>query len=275
MLEFIARHDSTINGLLVLRDESVVLESYRCPYRAETLHHLYSATKSLVSALIGIAINDGCIRDVDQPIVDLLPAHARPLRDPRTRAITVRHALTMTTGLDWAEARSSYANPRNPVQEMQRAPDWVRYVLDRRVVAAPGEQLNYNSGASHLLAAALQSSTGMSVASFAEVPALSTARHLGFLLDVRPTGHQHGRLGTPPSAAGHGEVRRVVSECRPLEGQGGRSGALDSGIDPTLREDRAQASPTRPLARAITPPAGVRGWQAPGVDRLRLPLVDP
>ena len=91
-------------------------------------------------------------------------------------------------------------------------------------------------------------------------PALSTARHLRFLLDVET--HRASTREAGDSTFGRATWRgsaSCITECRPLEGQGDRAGALDSGIDPTLRANRSQASPTRPLARAITPPVGVRG----------------
>ena len=165
---FLAERGCTLNSLLVLRDGAPLAETYWAPYGADTLQHTYSVTKSVISALVGIAIADGSIGGVDQPLVELLPGEVRRSGEAQLAAVTVQHALTMTCGLQWGETRARYARRSNPVQQMQQTRDWVRYIVTRRIVSPPGSRFEYSSGASHLLAAVLENATGMSVAAYAE-----------------------------------------------------------------------------------------------------------
>lgn len=169
LFDFIVEHRKHVNSLLIVRHGFLIVEAYVAPYSAERTHHLYSATKSIVSLLVGLALDDGFLDHLDQPLLELLPATAADGEslDPRVRAITLRHALTMTTGLEWGESRFPYGDARNPVQRMQRAEDWVAFVLGCRVTSEPGTHFEYNSGVSHVLAAVVQHRVGMPLAAYA------------------------------------------------------------------------------------------------------------
>ncbi|GGD63243.1 hypothetical protein GCM10010911_21280 [Paenibacillus nasutitermitis] len=121
---------------------------------------MYSLTKSILSALIGIAIGEGHIQNVKQPIADYFPALATAA-DPRKRSILVEHLLTMTPGLDWPDFDKPY-------WKMKRTPDWVSFILNQPMAHTPGEAFTYNSGGSHLLSAILAKTTGESVYDYAK-----------------------------------------------------------------------------------------------------------
>jgi len=84
--------------------------------------------------------------------------------DPRKRAITMRHLLAMSSGLEWTEFGG-----RNSFPNMTRSADWVAFTLDQPMASEPGARWTYNSGVSQLLSAILAQCAGMSVARFAEL----------------------------------------------------------------------------------------------------------
>jgi CubicO group peptidase (beta-lactamase class C family) len=151
----------TITSLLVARGGVLVHEWYATG-DADTLRNTKSATKSVLSMLVGIALDAGDLGGLDDTLADLLPARMAGLDDRRKRAITVRDLLTMRSGLAWEEWRGS-------TLQMTASPDWVRFVLHRPLEREPGTQHNYSTGDSQLLAAALQRATGMSPLEYADM----------------------------------------------------------------------------------------------------------
>lgn len=151
------------HSYLVIRNGQCVFEYYRNRKIQSKPHNIYSVTKSVISALIGICLEQRLIPSLDTPVLDYFPTFAAREQDPLKRSITLDHLLTMTPGYHWPELREWNATPR-----MQFAPHWVRFVLERPLECAPGERMNYISGASHLLAAIVQRVTGMKVAAFAD-----------------------------------------------------------------------------------------------------------
>lgn len=161
-----------LRSLLVQWRDTLVGERYYSGATAATRANIKSASKSIISALVGIAIAQGRIRGMDQPIAELLPVETRGL-DSAKRAITVRDLLTMRTGLESTsfENYGSWVSSRN----------WVRNALARPVVAARGEQgpMIYSTGSTHLLSAILTRVTGQSTYAFARA---ELARPLGITL---------------------------------------------------------------------------------------------
>jgi CubicO group peptidase (beta-lactamase class C family) len=167
IFDYIERQEANVHGLLIVRNGYTVVEVYYPPYGPNTRHGTASCGKSFTGALVGIAIHEGYIEDVDQKVADFFPDHAAFQSDPLKQAMTVEHLLTMTSGLDWPESAASYSSSRNIMNQMMRSQDWVQFVLDRPMAAAPGTTFNYSSGASHLLSAIIQEATGIGTLSFA------------------------------------------------------------------------------------------------------------
>jgi CubicO group peptidase (beta-lactamase class C family) len=167
MFEYIDRQELDVDGLLVVRNGHTVVEAYYPPYGPGSRHSTASVGKSFTGALVGIAIREGYIEGVDQQVADFFPDHPDWQSDPLRQAMTIEHLLTMTSGLDWPESAVSYGSARNVMRQMMRSWDWVQFVLDRPVAAAPGTTFNYSSGGSHLLSAIVGEATGMRTISFA------------------------------------------------------------------------------------------------------------
>ncbi len=160
MLDLISLEHILVDSIIIVRNDHIIFEEYpRLFYNSEKRHHLFSVTKSFTSALIGIAIDMGLIADVDQKITDLFPDRTFANLDTRKQEITLEHFLTMTTGLEWDDDIDFYA--------MEASQDNIQYVLDKPMVAEPGKQFNYNSGASHVLSALITEVTGNSTFNFA------------------------------------------------------------------------------------------------------------
>ena len=133
---------SNLRALLVLQHGVVQYDYYRSDTTPETLLHGRSITKSIVSALVGIAIGQGLIRSVHDKVLDFFPDYAVKTDDMRKHEITLDHLLTMTSGFAWDNDVSWYD---------EGAPAAVDAALDRPLWHAPGLVFNYDSPAVDLL----------------------------------------------------------------------------------------------------------------------------
>jgi len=151
-----------VHDLLLVRHGRLVYEQYFGVGSREALHEMQSVTKSVMSALVGIAVDRGQVADLEQPLEAFLPERAEAFRaDPAKSDLRLRHLLTMTAGLDWDETTIPYTDARNSNIAMNDSFDWTTYVLSRRVVEAPGVRFNYTSGCPILLGDVLRQVTGL------------------------------------------------------------------------------------------------------------------
>jgi CubicO group peptidase (beta-lactamase class C family) len=150
-----------LHSLLIVRNGYLVSELYVYPYSAGQAHDVMSVTKSVISALIGIAIQKGYIKDIHQTLFSLLPDEGVTNLDTQKKAITLEDFLTMTSGLDCHE------NPGPGESFMQTSGNWVQFMLDLPMTAQPATEFNYCTGAVEVLSAILQKATGMSAREFA------------------------------------------------------------------------------------------------------------
>jgi len=150
----LAEH-KTLFSVLVLRDDKIVLERYFQHEDSSHAHNTQSVTKSILSALVGIAIDEGFIQSVDQTAADFLPALFSTVEDFRMLDITLRHLLTMTPG--FAEEDPSKGLSLNLLSA----------AISSTLATEPGSTFDYNSISSHLVSAILTEATGMSTCAFA------------------------------------------------------------------------------------------------------------
>ncbi|HEX6039757.1 serine hydrolase [Longimicrobium sp.] len=163
-----------LRGILVSQDGQIVLERYTGGAAADRTTNIKSASKSVLSALVGIAIAEGHIRGIDQPISDFFPAYfARQDVDPRKRQITVGNLLSMQSGLE--------STSFNEYGAWVSSPNWVNAALEQPVVDPPGGRMLYSTGSTHLLSAILTRATGRSTWQYANE---KLAEPLGFR--IRP-----------------------------------------------------------------------------------------
>jgi len=160
-LDSVAAHAADLprlSSLLVTQRGRRVLEAYYNGMTAEQAVNVKSVSKTLLSPLVGIAIRDGRLRGVDQPLAEVLGPSGGPLDDGK-RVITLAHLLTMTAGLEGTSFGNygAWVSSRN----------WVRHALGQPLVCEPGTCWSYSTGNTHLLSAALTRATGKSTLAYA------------------------------------------------------------------------------------------------------------
>jgi CubicO group peptidase (beta-lactamase class C family) len=155
----------SFDSLLIARHGRIVLDAYYAPYAADIPHVINSSTKAVIGTLTAMAMKDGLLDSTDRPMLDFFSDRTIANLDDRKKAITLQHLLDMTSGIDWREPLDG--RPASVI-EMERSPDWVKFILDRRMSNTAGEIFNYNSGNPHLLSAILTGLTGMSASDYAK-----------------------------------------------------------------------------------------------------------
>jgi CubicO group peptidase (beta-lactamase class C family) len=167
-----------IHAILIERGGRLVYEEYfsapdtrwgtslgTVAMNGNTLHDLRSVTKSVVSALVGIAVGDGAIKSLDQPVVEWFPEYPE-LNTAERRRITLAHVLGMTAGLEWNE-EIPYTDPRNDEIRMTRDPQPLRFALSPAMLHSPGKEWEYSGGLVQVMAAVLERATKQSIEDYA------------------------------------------------------------------------------------------------------------
>ena len=159
--EFIQNRLPDAYSLLVVKNGYLVFEKYYSYGSQEKYAVVHSVTKSVTSALIGIALDKGYLNSVDQKLVAFFPEYITDESDPMKQEIRLRHLLTMSAGFKW--------NDRGPsMRNWYLSSNWVKSAIQLPQENTPGDIFNYNSSTSHLLSAILSKSTETSTLDFAK-----------------------------------------------------------------------------------------------------------
>lgn len=167
---------SDIHSLLIVKGDKLVVEEYFAANGSkhgpfidglfcEKVHHLASTTKSVTSTLVGIAIDQGFIRNVEEPIYHYFPAYSALFSDDKKR-IRICDMLTMTPGFEWRQFGVS--DDRNDGMRMWNTADVIAFVLGKPLESVPGEKYNYTNGVPTVTGALIKNAVGMEVTAFAE-----------------------------------------------------------------------------------------------------------
>ncbi len=158
-----------LDSLLIVKDGYLVYEEYFNGYDADRLHPVHSVTKSVMSALFGIAQADGSIPDLDAKLSDALPDYFTGGQHDDKQDITLRHLLQMRSGIQFDEGAHNDELVARGVDAAQffLGQDLTEYALDYPVAHAPGEAWNYSTLDSQLLSATFNGLTGQSLADYA------------------------------------------------------------------------------------------------------------
>jgi CubicO group peptidase (beta-lactamase class C family) len=165
MIEHIKTNSYSVDSVSIIRNGYLVFDVYFYPFSKGLRHNIYSCTKSIMSILIGIAIDKGYIKSVHQPIIDFFPDKKIDHLDDNKRSITLEHLLKMASGL---ECRDSYLYEWKGLKEMKESDDWARHVLSLPMDSTPGEKFEYCNGVSYLLSAIISTTTKMKTIDFAK-----------------------------------------------------------------------------------------------------------
>jgi CubicO group peptidase (beta-lactamase class C family) len=163
LFDLVKKNQVNIHSLQVIRNGVLVLDAYFYPYSQGVPHDIASVTKSLTSTLIGIAIDKGYIKSVDERVLGIF--NDRPVKnlDANKRQLTIRHLLTMTSGY-----LLGFDQDDPLLDRMRRTNDWTQFMLDQPLAVKPGTEYGYCTGASHLLSAIITHTTGMNELAFAQ-----------------------------------------------------------------------------------------------------------
>ncbi|HUV33798.1 MAG TPA: serine hydrolase [Candidatus Desulfaltia sp.] len=165
MVRDIRASGTAVDSALMVKNGYVVLDEYFSEYDADDRHIVYSCTKSVVSTLIGIAIDEGYIEGLDVKLVDIFLDVEYINRHEWKSRITLEDMLMMSAGFD---ARDSWIYEWENLDDMRSSEDPVLYVMSHPMGFEPGSRFEYTNGVSHLLSCIITEKTGLTAAEFAE-----------------------------------------------------------------------------------------------------------
>jgi CubicO group peptidase (beta-lactamase class C family) len=160
MLEEISANKTNIHSVLIIRNGYLVTEAYFQPYTRDTKMHIQSVTKSVIGALVGIAVKEGYIKSADEKMLSFFPNRTYDNPSRNKDSIRLKHLLSMSSGFPCQEFSGSG-------QSMEQTSGWVQFMLDLPVDSSPGKIFGYCDGNPHLLSAILEETTGMNTREFA------------------------------------------------------------------------------------------------------------
>lgn len=149
-----------LNSLLIYQRGDLLVEDYFNGALATRPANMKSASKSVISALIGIAIEQGFIESVDVPIADYFPSLISETRNQEKLDITIEDLLTMRSGLETTSNRN--------YGRWVLSDNWVEFAIEQPLVAKPGQSMLYSTGSTHLLSAILTKASGLSSKQFSQ-----------------------------------------------------------------------------------------------------------
>ena len=175
-----------IYSVLVVKNGYLVYEKYYNGANTGSSNPVYSVTKSVMSALTGIAINKNLIRSIDQKAAEFLPEYFKQIDDTRKKEITIKNILTMSGGLESID--SNYYG-------YFTSKDYIAYALGKPLINNIGEKFDYNTGLSHLLSGIITESSDMNTSEFANKYLFEPLGIDGSIWDMAGGGYYGGGAG--------------------------------------------------------------------------------
>lgn len=163
--EFDSAHQTALqlprlHSLLISRDSDLVFEQYYNGAEPQRPANMKSASKSVISALVGIAIDQGIIAGVDDNLADYLPRYFNAPENQDKTGITIENLLTMQSGLESTSNRN--------YGKWVLSDNWIEFAINQPLIAQPGARMIYSTGSTHLLSAILEQASGMDSKRFAQ-----------------------------------------------------------------------------------------------------------
>ncbi len=193
--EYAANPNINTRGIIIIRYGYIVGEAYFQGYSSNTRFPSYSIAKSFLSSLFGIAINQNLVESVDEKVSKYLVEWTNPAVEEEKQRMTIRHLLTMSSGLEWNEDDYYNDQSQNDVFIMAETGGFLQYVLAKPSINEPGTQWYYSSGDSMLLSGILERAVNMTAYEFAQEHLLRPIGAVGITWDSDPAGHTIGGWG--------------------------------------------------------------------------------
>lgn len=172
-----------VHSVLIIKGGKLVFEEYFYEYTKDSLQEMRSATKSIISALTGIAINKGFIKSKDEKVVSYFPEYNFANNTDIKKTITIENMLTNQSGLDCDAADPKAIGTETAMDESE---DWVKYTLDLPMIDKPGAGGRYCSGNPITVGRIVEKATGMSLPDFGEKNLLGPLGIKGYKWTFKP-----------------------------------------------------------------------------------------
>ncbi|GCE23256.1 serine hydrolase domain-containing protein [Dictyobacter kobayashii] len=188
------REETRFRAILIVRHGHLAFEKYYRGQQLSDYHRIASATKSIISALVGVALQEGYLHSLEQPLIDFFPEFVTPEMDARMKQVTLHHLMTMTSGFSYEEWQ------HNVVRWEQGEGDWAAFAFSLPMAFEPGQHFQYNALGIHLISIILTKVTGRSTLEFArqmlfQPLGISTDEKSGFFWMQDPEGYYRGGGG--------------------------------------------------------------------------------
>ena len=186
-----SREDYRPHQVIVLRNGEIVLNLTFHPFSHGSRHSIASIGKTITSTLIGIAIDQGFIASVDEPVLSFFPGWAIANRDERKESMTIAHLLAQRSGIYHGDDGSHAAEDA----AMTASPDWIQWILDQPMASEPGGEYYYSNANLHLASGVLVQATGMTPREFAQEYLYGPLRITYAIWPEDPQGINYGHGG--------------------------------------------------------------------------------
>lgn len=202
-------------SLLIIRNDSILYEWYHPKFDSSSVFTSMSVAKSVVSLLVGIAVDEGKISSVQDPITKYIPE----LKNPGFEKITIEHLLNMQSGIDFKE---SYFNPFGKIAKYYYGKHLLNYVPHLKVAHEPGKGFNYISIDPQLLSIALERATGKKLADYCEEKLWRTLEmefSASWSLDSRRGNTEKGFCGLNARSRDYAKIGRLMLNMGEYKGK--------------------------------------------------------
>jgi CubicO group peptidase (beta-lactamase class C family) len=184
MLKKIKDEQFKIRGIIIIRNDHLVLECYVHPYDRDVMHDVKSVSKSIISVIVGIALREGMIKNLDQKVYEFLPEYFKT-EELQKKEISLRHLLTMTSGLDVDE--------NGPIMaEIMSHEDLIEATINRPMITSPGKTFTYCTLLTHTMADILTKASGMDLLEFSRQYLFETLGIVNVYWEKDPQGYYFG-----------------------------------------------------------------------------------
>ena len=259
--------DANVHGVVVVRGGKLVFEQYfaghdmpwggvdegQYEFDATTQHDMRSVTKSVVSLLLGIALDRKLIASLDEPVIKFFPEYSE-LKTPDWEKVTLRHLVKMSSGLQWDE--NLPWDPKNDEWHLVNDADPLRYVFQKPFAFPPDTVWTYNGGGSDLLGKVIEKASGMPIDAFAREALFEP---LG-ITDWELMDYRNGKLATAAGLRLRPRDAAKIGQLVLNKGSWNGRQIVSAGMDRRIRSSRASRRSTCSAACSTTAISG--GWAA-------------
>lgn len=177
-----------IQGILIVKDNKLVLEEYFYGYKRDQKHFIASVTKSVTGTCAGIAMDKKLITDLNTPLYKYFPEYSSSIGSGEKKEINLYHLLTMTAGFQWDEQSYSYLDSRNSSVAASASGDCIKYLFERPLSNKPGEKFVYNSDLPVTMGEIIKKTSGLRLDKFAEKYLFAPLHIKDYYWEVMPDG---------------------------------------------------------------------------------------